>query len=323
MILFRDISLLAFILIPFTFLSAQTSIDGSFEFQSDPAKKYSIYVPTSYDEATPNTLMLGLHPFNVNRWDAQSWRDTLIYFAEENNLLLLCPDGGVDGKVDDAIDTAFTTVLLDSMQHWYNVDENAIYAMGFSWGGKTCYTYGLNHINTFAGIMPIGAAINGTSEILDVQAAAENKLFYLVHGSADSPNSRYFPLLDLLEENNACVNSMLLDGVNHTIDFPNRNDILSEALLWLKSTNCVSQTSNPSEDVNTNVFPNPVQTGQTLSIEKGSWTSLYDQTGKEIMTNSDLSDKVIQLPANLAAGSYSLSILVDNQIVTKQIIITN
>ena len=92
-------------------------------------------------------MMLALHPLNTNRWDGEAWRDTLIDFAEANNLLVISPDGGSDGAIDDAIDTAFTTVMLDSMISWYNVDESNIYAMGFSWGGKTVYTYGLNHID--------------------------------------------------------------------------------------------------------------------------------------------------------------------------------
>ena len=146
--------LIATILISFigTLLFAQTRIDETVPFQSDPAKQYSIYVPSSYDANTPNKLMVGFHPFNTNRWNSISWCDTLIAFAETNNLLMICPDGGVDGKVDDPIDTAFTTVMIDSMLTWYNVDESKIYAMGFSWGGRTTYSYGLNHIEKFAGL---------------------------------------------------------------------------------------------------------------------------------------------------------------------------
>ncbi len=58
-------------------LISQEKIDSGFPFQNDNFKKYSLYVPSSYDESTPQSLMLGLHPLNTNRWDAESWRDTL------------------------------------------------------------------------------------------------------------------------------------------------------------------------------------------------------------------------------------------------------
>jgi len=117
-------------------LIAQQRIDGNFAFQTDPAKKYSLYIPTSYNANVPNKMMLGLHPFNTARWNGISWCDTLINFAEMNSLILVCPDGGLDGKIDDAIDTAFTSALLDSARIWYNIDTEKTYVMGFSWGGK-------------------------------------------------------------------------------------------------------------------------------------------------------------------------------------------
>lgn len=249
-------------------LEAQESIDGTLNFQSDPAKKYSIYIPSSYDESAPNAMMLALHPLNTNRWDGEAWRDTLIDFAEANNLLVISPDGGSNGAIDDAIDTAFTTVMLDSMISWYNVDESNIYAIGFSWGGKTVYTYGLNHIDRFAGLMPIGAAINGTSEINGVASNAKDKNIYIIHGTNDSPNSRYYPLLDLMETEEACVNTNLLSGVGHTIDFPNRDAILTDAYQWLRDNACVlSSTDDLDQDIlQFKIFPNPAKTNEQINL---------------------------------------------------------
>ena len=163
------------------FSFSQERIDDTFPFQTDPAKQYSIYVPSAYDLAVPNKMMLGLHPFNTSRWNSISWCDTLIAFAEANNLLLICPDGGPDGRIDDPIDVAFTTVILDSMEIWYNVDVSRVFAMGFSWGGRATYTYGLNNTDRFAGFMPIGAAINGTNEVNGLLHNATDKPYYIIH----------------------------------------------------------------------------------------------------------------------------------------------
>lgn len=300
--------LLLFLLFIFFIGNAQQRVDGNFSFQTDPAKKYSIYIPSGYDANTPHTLMLGLHPLNTSRWDGESWCDTLIDFAEMNNLLLVCPDGGLDGAIDDPIDTAFTTVLLDSMNIWYNVNPEKIFAMGFSWGGKTVYTYGLNHIERFAGFMPIGAAVN-IGEVSGIEQNAAWHPFYLVHGSNDSPSQRFTPLKNAMENNNACVNSILMSGIGHTIDFPNRNQILTDAFQWIDSIACVETTStiNPTGDNTFRIFPNPILSNQSLQVEVSSkWRGnltmeILNVNGKTIQSKSILKNN-----SNIEVHSFSL-----------------
>ena len=161
----KNILILSIVILSSISLFGQQRIDGNFAFQTNPAKKYSLYIPSSYNASTPNKLMLGLHPLNTSRWNAESWCDTLIGFAETNGLILVCPDGGLDGKIDDSIDTAFTSALMDSTRIWYNINSDKTYIMGFSWGGKTTYTYGLNRPAVFGGYLPIGAAITNTNEV--------------------------------------------------------------------------------------------------------------------------------------------------------------
>ncbi len=303
----------------------QTRIDDTIPFQSDPAKQYSIYIPSSYDENEPNKLMVGLHPFNVNRWNSISWCDTLIAFAEANNLLMICPDGGADGKVDDPIDTAFTTAMIDSMLHWYNVDESKIFAMGFSWGGRTTYSYGLNHIERFAGFLPIGAAVNGTNEVNGVLQNAIGKPYYIVHGSFDNPNARFYPIRDALIDNQACVESNFMNGVGHTIDFPNRNAILTEAFLWIDSVSC--QIVNVGEaNINSHIeiYPNPLTVGDDLQIKypfgnnSSGGINIYDTSGKMIM-EVNLGEKVAT--SSLRPGVYFIKITIKNSEVVKKIVL--
>jgi len=244
-------------------LTAQ-AIDGSFAFDNDPEKKYSLYIPSTYSADKPNAMMVGLHPFNTSRWDGQAWRDTLIVFAEENNLVLVCPDGGLDGKIDDTIDTAFTSVLVDSVSSWYNIDETSKYMIGFSWGAKTTYTYGLRHSDEYSGYLIIGAAVD-IFEVADVIDKANNETLYLVHGSRDSPGTRFTPLLDALKGVEACVESTLMDGIGHTIDFPNRNQILTDAYNWLVANQCQNSRIVNQQSNLVKIFPNP--TTQEITIE--------------------------------------------------------
>jgi len=225
---------LSFLISP---LMAQVRIDSSFAFGPDTAKMYSIYVPSNYNPSNPNPLMVGFHPYNVSRWNAVSWCDTLLAFSEMNDLILVCPDGDSLGIITDSLDYAFTTALMDSMKLWFNIDEERIYTMGFSFGGKAVYEYGLNNAPTFGGFIPIGAAINGTSFVSNVIQNAGRRPFYLVHGANDNPSQRYYPILNALNANCAFVNSILMSGVGHTIDFPNRNQILTTAYQWIDSVN--------------------------------------------------------------------------------------
>lgn len=318
-----------------TISTAQTRINSSYAFQTNPAKKYSLYIPSNYNPAVPNKLMLGLHPLNTARWDGEAWCDTLIQFAEANNLLLVCPDGGTDGRIDDAIDTAFTSNLLDSVAIWYNVNAAKTYVMGFSWGGKTTYTYGLSHANRFGGFLPIGSAMSGTSEVSGSIANATGKPFYLVHGSFDSPSNRYTPIYNALNNNGALLNSILMSGVGHTIDFPNRNQILTTAFEWIDSVNCSMLLDVPTtekEAVTTvEVYPNPTLANGTFTVNYTATTPqaielrLYDLLGNEIRLYSIeaiAGSNQFQFPLkNIPAGNYLLQLKSKQQQQTTAVII--
>ncbi len=251
----------------FIFVQAQELITGSYDFQTDPSKDYTLYIPSNYETGTPNDMMVALHPLNTNRWNANSWCDTLKIFAEMNNLLLVCPDGGADGKIDDAIDTAFTTFLIDEVRTMYTINDDQIFAMGFSWGGKTTYTYGLQHADRFAGLMPIGAAIN-SGEVTALVDLSKDENFYVIHGSNDSPNTRFTPIINMVSQNH-CVETKLLPGVGHTIDFENRDAILTEGFQQLKNTPCLISSLETEIETATFLINNILQSGTNLAVADG------------------------------------------------------
>jgi len=254
--------------------TAQVQINSSVPFQTDDAKDYSIVVPTSYVEGEPIAAFLALHPWNTDRWNGETWCEELAEFAEANDVILVCPDGGDDGKIDDPIDTAFTSFILDSAFQWYDIDPDKLYAVGFSWGGKTTYTYGLNHIDKFAGLTPIGAAVNIT-EVNGISDNIEGKPVYVIHGSFDSPNIRYYPLISEMENKGACIESNLLQGIGHTIDFDNQLEILTTGYDYLKENACIT-TSSEDRDVNEQkLLPyNSVRKGSILELTYDNCTIL-------------------------------------------------
>jgi len=320
--------------------NAQTRIDSTFDFQNDPAKNFSIYIPSSYNELEPAKMMVALHPWNTARWDSESWCDTLIVFAETNDLFLICPDGGADGQISDSIDTAFTTLLIDEMQNWYNIDSSSIFLMGFSWGGQVTYSYGLNNVEKFKGFMPIGAAINGITEFSNVISNANNQRFYAVHGSLDSPNSTLYPALDSLQSYNACVNSNLVLMTGHTIDFANRNEILSEAFTWLDTVSCgpiVIDTMGMNTDTTmmdtlvnilevenkvnfVELYPNPVMNSDLITIAINNKALIiknvfiYDLSGQLIIEKINSKNSAQFSTEKFSAGEYIVKIITENNI---------
>ena len=232
------------LLLAFGYSHAQKRIDSSFIFDGEE-KKFSIFIPQSEPEGESWPMILGLHPLNVSRWNAQAWCDTLVDFATKNKVLLICPDGGSDGRIDDPIDTAFTSALLDSAEVWYQIDPVRRYILGFSWGAKTTYTYGLSHVNQFAGFLPYGAAINSSEINADLAKNANGKPWYILHGELDVASQRFHPLVDLISTNGGIVQSKLLPNVGHTVDFNDRNKEFTKGYKWLDSI-----ATNPSSVAN-------------------------------------------------------------------------
>lgn len=300
-------------------LEAQNQIDGSFPFQSDPDKKYSLIVPSGYDDANPTKVMLGLHPFNTARWSGASWCEYLTEFAELNNLLLVCPDGGADGKIDDPIDNDFTTALLDSVALWYQIQSDKVYAMGFSWGGRTTYTYGLAHTDRLHGFMPIGAAMNGVN-IDNVAANADGQPFYFIHGGNDNPGGNFSPYKDLVEANGAIIKAKILPGVGHTIDFADNIAILTDAYRWIDSINCDTSSATtgilfPSvlQEEFCQFSPNPVHRGQGVSLQcitsEDLSLRLYNIQGKQLRQVAVKGQEQLNLATNdLEPGLYFMSL---------------
>ncbi len=71
----------------------------------------------------------------------------------------------MDGLMNP-IDKEFMTALLDSVENWYSINTNKGFILGFSWGARAAYSYGLENYNRFAGFLTIGAFLNGAFIVL-------------------------------------------------------------------------------------------------------------------------------------------------------------
>ncbi len=303
-------------------------IDGTIDIEGE-TREYSLYVPDEYtsDDAWP--LMLAMHPLNPSRWNARSWCDTLVDFAAANGLLLICPDGGPGGNLTDELtDTLLASMLLDSMSVWYRIDERRIYVGGFSMGGAATYLYGLSESHRFGGLMPIGAAISGTSSFDHLFSNASGLPVAIIHGALDAPAIRFTPVVEGLREAGAVVRSELLQGVGHTIDFPDRNQILTTSFHWLDSVNLSRGTNSVGyrgERLHRRLlFPNTTRPGGTIVMECGREFELeyvrlvaadgraYAMEGvQKIVRQGDTSVHLV-LPDRIGTGFYILQAMTTN-----------
>jgi len=112
-------------------------------------REYLLYVPPSYDPATPTPLVITLHGFAqwpANQRDVSEWNAV----ADEYGFIVVYPSGtgfpkrwGARGTTDSLNpqmeDVTFISDLIDKLESEYTIDPARIYANGLSNGGGMSY----------------------------------------------------------------------------------------------------------------------------------------------------------------------------------------
>ena len=128
-------------------------------------REYSIYVPASYDGTTNFPLLFNLHGGGGTNsaWQAAS---DMRPIADTADFILVYPqarpdpsDGNsfnwipkVPGTFDDV---PFFSSLIDTIASNYQIDQNRIYACGYSLGGDMTFELGCKLNNRIAAIAPV------------------------------------------------------------------------------------------------------------------------------------------------------------------------
>ena len=144
--------------------SAQTFINQSIQHDG-LTREYSIYVPASYDGTTNFPLLFNLHGGGGTNtaWQAASDMRSI---ADTADFILAYPqarpdpsDGNsfnwipkVPGTFDDV---PFFSSLIDTIASNYQIDQNRIYACGYSLGGDMTFELGCKLNNRIAAIAPV------------------------------------------------------------------------------------------------------------------------------------------------------------------------
>ena len=144
-------------------VSVLTRTNGTL-VSSDQKRDYLLYVPSSYDRATPTPLVISLHGAagwpaqqrNLSRWNR---------LAESQGFLVVYPSGSGMPRTwrtmpgDDArADVRFLADVIDTLGATYNIDPARIYADGLSNGGGMTFALSCALSDRIAAVGMVAAA---------------------------------------------------------------------------------------------------------------------------------------------------------------------
>lgn len=149
-------------------------------------RSYIFYTPDQ--SAAPWPLVIALHGYTQTAEAIMNY-SAFNELAEEENFLVVYPQGlgnswNVDfsgGSVAD--DVGFISTLIDNLSTDYPVDENRIYATGFSNGGFMSYRLAYELPEKIAAIAPVAGTIS--SEAYASWEAETGKPILHIHGTSD------------------------------------------------------------------------------------------------------------------------------------------
>lgn len=170
-------------------------------------RQYILHVPASYDPATPVPLVVNFHGGCMDAASQQAAMDMRPQ-ADDSNFILVYPEGlgeqGANcqiwnsGPYQDPTqnktstdDLGFSEALVQHLSSSYSIDQDRVYATGFSNGGFMAYALACYKSDIFAAVAPIAAMMQ--DEELNTNGASPNPcspthptpLIHL-HGDADA-----------------------------------------------------------------------------------------------------------------------------------------
>ena len=159
----RLLSLLVFIAF-LTVSQAQGYISETIQHDG-LTREYSIYVPASYDGTTDFPLLFNFHGGDdvITNWQTTA---DMRPIADTANFILVYPQARPDPSDGNSLnwlpktpgtfdDVPFISALIDTIASNYQIDQNRIYACGYSLGGDMSFELGCKLSNRIAAIAPV------------------------------------------------------------------------------------------------------------------------------------------------------------------------
>ncbi len=172
---------------------AQETVSGSIT-HDDLEREYILYIPDSYDGATPAPLLFNFHGFGSTASEQMFYGD-FRPIADRAGFLVVHPQGtlfqgithwNVGGWTAGSTvdDVGFTEALIDALSSEYNIDAERIYSTGMSNGGYMSFLLACQLSERFAAIASVTGSM--TPETYDESNPQHPTPILQIHGTSDS-----------------------------------------------------------------------------------------------------------------------------------------
>ncbi len=186
----KKILLIGFLIAAFQGLAQQTINDTI--MHDGLARDFILYVPASYDPATPVPMVFNFHGYGSNAGQQLFYGD-FRSIADTAGFIIVHPNGTLDntstthwnsGWGTGVDDVGFTSAMIDSISAEYSIDPTRVFSTGMSNGGFMSYHLACELSDRIAAI----ASVTGTMTILGPSTCNANRPIPVmeIHGTADA-----------------------------------------------------------------------------------------------------------------------------------------
>jgi phospholipase/carboxylesterase len=188
----------------------------------DKKTRFIYSVPNGYTPKKSFPVVVALHGGGDN---AAAFHDLWKSVTDSMGFVLLTPQGENPGPENfgwtwGRDDERAVLICLDVLRKEVHVDEERIYAAGFSAGGRLAYGLGFGHPDLFRGIAALSASFD-SSLVRDVNPSARAARIFISHGSLETGLEEETALAEkTLTEAGFIVKSVRYEGIGHGLPDP-------------------------------------------------------------------------------------------------------
>lgn len=248
-------------------LGAQEEREVLLSLGYSPDQYVAFYLPTDTPSPDSAVILLAFHPFHSSRWNGRTWEKALQPLAEQQQCILICPDGGADHRSDGYMDLVAAKRALDSVIHLTGIQSPQVITIGFGHGAKAALNFALNYPTLVKGAVLWATPAEHIPEIHEAHPQAARQMFYLINGSRDALSNRFFPLRQALIRLGATCGYQILEQSGHNLR--QLNEVFGQGVRWV-----MKQPVRPAgikvhsvRHPRFQLYPNPARPGQPLQIQ--------------------------------------------------------
>jgi poly(3-hydroxybutyrate) depolymerase len=183
---------------------ARTLQNGTITIQSGGVNRtYILRAPDNYSNTRPYRLVVAYHWLNGSAQNVASENYYRLFPLSNNSTIFVAPQGLDAGWANtNNRDLTFTDAMLSQLENELCIDQNRIWATGFSYGAGMSYAIACARANVFRGVaLYAGAQLSGCS------GGTTPIAYFAAHGVSDSVLniSQGRTLRDRFVSNNTCA----------------------------------------------------------------------------------------------------------------------